>query len=405
MKILLINNYHYLKGGVERAYFDTAEILKSQGHEVAFFSMKDPKNEQTEWDKYFVDNVDYNDPGLTAWEKIKIGVKFIFNFQAKNNLERLITEFKPDIAHLHNIYHQLSPSVIYALKKHNIPMVMTLHDYKIISPNYNLYLNGKIWEKKSLFSCIKDKCIKESYLKSAVGAFEKFFHDLIGSYGKINLFISPSRFMLNKLKEFGFGGKIEYIPNPVNRIFHNTLIADGNSGPLVYYGRISKEKGIDTAIRAMQWLENEKLWIIGDGPEKDNLIELAKKMNLESRAIFLGFKGDRELKNILIQAKAIIIPSVWYENMPYCVTEALSLGKIVIASNIGGIPDLIKDRENGFLFKAGDNRALAQIIKDLGNFDLDKIRAEAEESASRFNPANYYQKIMGVYKNAIEKQK
>lgn len=402
MKALLINNFHYPRGGSEKAYFDTAEILKSHGHEVAFFSTKHPKNNSTEWEKYFIDNVDYNSAVLSVWQKIKMAVNIIFNFQVKKNLEKLILDFKPDVAHLHNIYHQLSPSVIYALKKHNIPMVMTLHDYKLISPNYSLFLNGKIWEKKSFISCITDKCIKSSYLKSTLGALEKFFHDLFGSYEKINMFIPPSKFLMNKFREFGFQGKMEYIPNPINNLFFNTEITnDDNSGPLVYYGRLSKEKGIETVIRAMKYVLEEKLQIIGEGPEKENLVVLTKKLNLESKVFLLGYKSGQELKGILSKAKAIIIPSIWYENMPYAIAESLAMGKIVIASKIGGIPDLICDGENGFLFEAGSSKELAQKIESLKKYDLPAIKIRAGKRILEYNEKKYYEKILAVYKRTV----
>lgn len=217
MKILLINKYHYLRGGAERTYFDTAEILKAHGHEIAFFSMKHPANEPTVWDKFFVDNIDYREKGNGFWKKIVSVLRIWYNFQAAKNLEALLKKFKPDVAHLHNIYHQLSPSIINVLKKHHIPMVMTLHDYKLICPNYNLLVSGKIWEKSrpnKYYLCVKDKCVQDSYAKSLVCTIEAYFHRLMRIYSKVNLFISPSKFLISKFQEFDFKKEIVYLPNP-----------------------------------------------------------------------------------------------------------------------------------------------------------------------------------------------
>jgi glycosyltransferase involved in cell wall biosynthesis len=219
----------------------------------------------------------------------------------------------------------------------------------------------------------------------------------LGSYQKINLFISPSLFLINKFQEFGFKGKMEYIPNSLSTFFRGENFENENAGPLVFYGRLSKEKGIDVVIRAMQKLEKETLWIVGEGPEKNNLIDLVKKFNLESKVIFLGFKSGQELKNILNQAKAVIIPSIWYENMPYTVAEALAMGKIIVASRIGGIPDLISDKENGFLFEAGNRDDLTRTIKNLENFDITKIKKNAEKIAEELNEEKFYKKIMKIY--------
>jgi glycosyltransferase involved in cell wall biosynthesis len=406
MRILLINKNHYVKSGVERAYFDMAEILRSQGHEAAFFSMKDPKNEPTKWDKFFIEAIDYNAENLSTWKKIKIAQKFIFNFEAKKNLEKMILDFKPDIAHLHNIYHHLSPSVIFALKKHSVPMVMTVHDYNLISPNYNLYLNGKIWEKKNYFSCIKDRCVKNSYAKSALKVLEIIVHKQLKSYGKIDLFISPSKFLIEKFQEFGFKGKMKHLPNPLRDASFDLELSNDQSGPLVYFGRLSKEKGIEVAIRALQNLpESEKLQIVGEGPEREALEKLVFDLNLQKRVSFLGFKSGEDLANILKNAKAIIIPSVWFENMPYTILEAMAKGKIVIGSRIGGISELIRDKENGFLFEMGNERDLAEKIKSLEKSDIFSVKKEAKKSVLEFSFEKYYEKIMGIYESLIASRK
>jgi len=146
MKILIVNSFNFLKGGSDRAALDMLKILEDHGHEVAYFSTIHPDNYPSKWSKYFVKYYDLN--SSHGWmSKIKIVLRIWYNFEARKKIRALIRDFKPDIAHLHNIYHHLSPSVISELKKHKIPVVKTLHDYKLISPNYYLFLDGKIWEK------------------------------------------------------------------------------------------------------------------------------------------------------------------------------------------------------------------------------------------------------------------
>jgi glycosyltransferase involved in cell wall biosynthesis len=144
MKILLINNYHYSRDGVTRAYFDLAEILTAHGHEVAFFSAQSEKLTPTKWSKYFPAATDFEGRKTNIFTKLKLIAKGFYNWEAKKKLAELLKDFKPDVAHLHNIYHHLSPSIISVLRKNKIPTVMTLHDYALISPNYNLYANGRI---------------------------------------------------------------------------------------------------------------------------------------------------------------------------------------------------------------------------------------------------------------------
>lgn len=395
MRILLINCYHFKKGGAETAYFDTARILKEHGHEVAFFSMKHPQNLLTEWEKYFVDNINYNDSSLGFWQKIKTAGKIVFNFQAKRNLEKLIQDFRPDVAHLHNIYHQLSPSVIYALKKHGVPMVMTLHDYKLISPNYNLFLNGKIWEGKSALSCIMDKCIKDSYIKSTLAVVEKIIHDFLGSYANVDLFISPSRFLAEKFKKEGFSKEIRIIRNPIK--FPVSKHSGVSKDYLLYFGRLSEEKGVKTLILAMKELKNKRLAIVGDGPEKEKLQKMVKDLRISRRVKFWGYQKGTALKELISGAQAVVIPSIWYENMPYAAIEALSMGKIVIASKIGGLTELISNKKNGFLFEPENTESLVRTISTLPQSNLPEIAARAQKSILDFSFETYYRKIIFIY--------
>lgn len=416
MRILLVNKYHYLRGGAERAYLDMAEILTAAGHEVAFFSMEHPKNLPTVWDKYFVSGVEYGDDAhLGLLDKIRAVLRLWWNKEAQTKLSALIRDFRPDIAHLHNIYHQISPSILWTLKKHNIPMVMTLHDYKLICPNYSLFAHGHVWEKSKQFkyyACVLDKCVKDSYLKSFICTFEAYLHRILGSFRKIDIFVSPSHFLMSKFREFGFKGDVRYIPQPIIDTWEDArqMISSEdssriNNAPFVFFGRLSGEKGIDVAIRAMtHYKGNSLLHIIGSGPEEELLKHLAKEIGVEDRVMFLGPKYGEELNNALHKAKAIILPSVWYENMPYVLTESFALGKIVVASRMGGMTERINDGENGFLFASGDEKdlALKMLAADLLS---DKERKRIEECAKQsnvlFSRGKYLENLESLYSQLI----
>jgi glycosyltransferase involved in cell wall biosynthesis len=358
-----------LKGGAERSYFDTAEVLAKNGHDLAFFSMKHPKNRPSRWSKYFIDEIDYNDDSMSFWEKLKAGFKIIYNVQARKNLEKLIEDFKPDIVHLHNTYHQLSPSIIMALKKYRIPMVMTLHDYKLISPSYNLYVRGQIWEKSKdhkYYRCFTNKCVKNSYLKSAISALEAYFLKFSEIYYNIDLFISPSQFLIKKFREFGFRKDIIHLPNP---LMDDLVIAPektqgvGDYRYFLYYGRLGEEKGIKDLIQAFISVKNKiKLVVAGTGPQEKELIEIVKMNGLESDVLFVGFQEGEALWGLVEAAEFIVVPSNCYENSPYTVLEAMSLQKAVISSDIGGLPEMIEHGKNGLLYKYKDIEKLSQII-------------------------------------------
>jgi glycosyltransferase involved in cell wall biosynthesis len=410
MKILLINNYHYSRDGVTRAYFDQAKILAEHGHEVAFFSSHSEKESPTEWSRYFVSATDFEGNEINIFTKIRLIAKGFYNFEAKNKLARLLRDFKPDVAHLHNIYHHLSPSIIGVLKKNNIPIVMTLHDYALISPNYNLFANGKIWESakgKKYWRCFIDRCIKNSYWRSFLATIEAYFYQWLGSYHKIDFFISPSKFLISKFKEFCFKKEIIYLPNPflLPTISLQSRGGDCNGAYFLYHGRLSAEKGITDLLRAYGKLKTEtKLKIAGAGLQEAELKKIIAEEKINN-VEFLGYKTGDELWQLIGNAQAIVAPSLWYENAPYSVIEAMGLGKIVLASNLGGLTELIEDGVNGFLFKPGIISDLsAKLEYILSHPELTK--SIGEKAAATIKEKNdlekYYQTLLKIYQKAKE---
>ncbi len=408
MKVLLVNKFHYNRGGGAVAYLDMAEILKEKGHEIAFFSTRQEKNFPTKWSKYFVPYYDL--AGRHGFlTKLKIVSKIFYNFEAKKRIRQLIKDFQPDIAHLHNIYHHLSPSIISELKKNKIPTVMTLHDYKLISPNYNLFSKGEIWEgskRKKYYRCVLDKCVKNSYWKSLVSALEAYWHNFLGIYKKVDVFIAPSRFLKNKFKEYGFSGKIVHLPNPLLMEEPNTEPVSGNDY-ILYSGRLSREKGLEILFRAYADLDTDlKLILVGDGPEKEKLQKLAKKLNIKNKVEFAGHRSRKEVFSYIKGAKLAVFPSVCYENLPYSILEAMHLKKIVICANIGGIKDMVGNGENGFLYDHKDYKDLKQkmekVLYKLSPERKKNIEEEAEKTVKNKNgKEKFYQNLMEIYKQIL----
>lgn len=410
MKILLINKFHYERDGGTRAYFDTAEILKNHGHEVAFFSMRHESNLPTPWSKYFVDQVDYNRQGLSLSQKIKAAANLIYNFEAARRLEVLLKEFKPDLAHLHVIYHQLSPAIIHTLRKYEIPMVMTLHDYKFICPNYNLYAHGQIWEKSrpaKYYKVFLEKAVKDSYAKSLVCALEAYIHKFLKVYEQVDLFISPSRFLIDKYKEFGFKNDIVYLPNALIKDKEKKNTAAAAEKYILYFGRLSREKGIHILVKAYAALRTElKLYILGSGPMEKDLRILAEESGLDGKINFMGHRTGQELDNFIHGAEFIVAPSLWFENAPYSVIEAMAQGKVVIASSLGGLKEIIQSGQNGFLYKAGDAKELVKVMNYIISRPEIKNQLGINAAGSvvlRNNQDDFYNKLIKFYAEAASK--
>lgn len=395
MRVLLINKFHYLKGGAERAYFDTAHILAENGHQVAFFSMAHPENIATPWSQFFVSQVDYHDATAGPWAKLRVALRILWNHEAAKKLEALIREFHPEVAHLHNTYHQLSPSILWTLRKHGVRVVMTLHDYKLISPNYSLLVRGRIWDFTSGWRAIFDRAVQDSTLKSLVCAVEQWLHRFIGSFGKVDAYLAPSRFLIEKFQAAGFPYPIAQVVQPI-RPFPAPPAA-GNGDYLLYIGRLSEEKGVRTLIEAAALMQGDvALKIIGTGPEESILREQAKGI---SNVEFLGYQTGEAWERALRGAKALVVPSIWYENMPYVVLEALSRGKPVIATKLGGVPERIREGENGWLFEPGNSEDLVRAIRNLMLFpDANALAQAAYASVTDARPEAYLAALMKVYR-------
>lgn len=406
MRILLVNKFHYLKGGSEKYYFELAELLKKNEHEVAFFSMEDEKNIKTNCKEYFVKPIDLN-----TSSKLK-AFDVIYSKENKNKMKEALEDFRPDVVHLNNFQRQLSASIIDAIKEKNIPIVFTAHDVQAICPAITMMDNGKnICEKcmgGKYINCIKNKCNKGSTLKSIIGAIEGTYYRNKKIYSKkIDYIITPSEFYRKKLIEDGIKEeKIQAIHNFVDVSQYNLKLED--EGYALYFGRLSKEKGILNLIEAFLKQNNGKLYIAGEGPEKEKIEQIIKERKIQEKVKLLGFLNSDEMKEKIRKCKFVVVPSIWYENCPYSVMETLTIGKPVIGSNIGGIPELVKDGFNGFTYKYDDIQDLAEKMKILfENKELVKQMSEnaKKEAIQLYNKQNYYENIMKIYKGITRGEK
>lgn len=418
MKILQIHKYFTRKrgGGSVTAFFETVKMLSQKGHEVSVFSMQDKDNNPSPYSKYFSGHFDLNEK-CGFWEKTRRASKVLYNFEAERNLEKLIKEEKPDIAHLHNFYHYLSPSIINVLKKNNIPIIMTLHDYKLICPNYKLFSEGNICEKckgGKYYNCFFKRCLKDSLSGSLLAMAEAYLHKIIGSYEKVDAFIAPSLFMKNKCVEFGIPReKIKVIRNPIDpeNIKKDINYSLEEKNYFLYYGRLSQEKGIDVLIETVSKLKKENLLgkntlcIAGKGPEEGSLKDLAKRLDVEDRVKFLGFKLGKDLMDTIRQSKFVAVPSVWYDNSPMVILESQIAKKPVLVSDSGGSKESIIDGETGFVFKAGDADDLEEKIKKILAFQKEErefMGQKGYENILKINDSEtIYREILEIYESFL----
>lgn len=407
MKILNINKFYYRKGGSEAYYFALADLLRENNHEVIPFSMKDNKNYETKYSKYFIENISYENMGIK--EKAINGAKLIYSVEAKKKVKNIVNDNNPDIAHLHIFQHQLSPSILKEIKKSGTYVVNTVHDLKVICPNYKMLNEGEICEKcksDKFINCFKSKCIKGSTVNSMLNTIEAYTHRILKSYDYVDKFICPSEFYMNKFIEFGIPKeKVVHIPNFVDVSKFNPNYE--HEDYFVYFGRLSEEKGINTLIKSMKYVNKSKLIIVGTGPIEKELKEFVVKENIKN-VEFVGFKTGNELENIIKKSRFIVIPSEWYENAPMSIIEAMAYGKAVLGSNIGGIPEFIENNHTGMIFNTKDEIDLASKINHLINEEKQTVemgknaRIRAEKL---YDKTVHYEKIMDLYNEVMNSGK
>lgn len=403
MKILLVNKFNHTKGGADKYFLDLADLLKENGVEVAKFCMDHPDNLTDENQDFFVSNIDFNKFSLINTFKY-IG-RIIYSLEAKKKFGKLLDKFNPDIIHIHNIYHQISPSILHVAKRRSIPVIMHLHDYKLMCPNYQMFNQNGICEKckgGKYYHCAVNKCLKKSFFKSLLAMIEMYIHHkVLKIYEKnIDLYIAPTEFMAKKAAEWG----VDKEKIVVQSYFIHTNqfeVGHENKDFFLYWGRLSEEKGVDVLVRAMTLVnKNIKLKIYGTGPVAYETKKLVRKLDLEDRVEMHGARYGREMMDIVRDSFAVVLPSKWYEVFGIVNIEASIMAKPVIATNIGGIGEAILDEKTGLLFDINDEKDLAKKIEDLYQ-NQDKAKSLGESGRQfvldTFGEGKHLKNIIKIY--------
>jgi glycosyltransferase involved in cell wall biosynthesis len=387
VKILFIHNQYKQYGGEDVAVESETSVLAEKGHEVKTI---------------FFDNSAIGGFG----SKIKTAFSSIYNFSAGRKVTGIIKEFDPDIIHVHNIFFMASPSVLYIARRYKVPVVMTLHNYRLICANALLFRNGKPCElcinKKFPTSGIRYKCYRNSASESALVTILTGLHKLIGTWkNKVKAYItlnefSRSKFLLSSLRV-----------SPEKIITKPNFVADPGVGNeqredfFLFAGRITREKGVHILARAFAKLPHQKIMIVGDGPEK-RLLE--QEFKLYPNISFMGELDTWQVREYMKRCRALICPSIWYEGTPLTVIEAFATGTPVIASRLGVLCESITDGHNGFHFTAGDATDLEKKIEIflLETRNGKSLYKNARQTyLEKYHPEIHYSAILKIYENAI----
>ncbi len=367
MKILMVNKFLYPNGGSETYIFQLGEQLQKQGHEVQYFGMEHEGRIVGNRVDSYTSNMDFHTGKI---QKLLYPFKIIYSTEARKKIGKVLEDFAPDVVHLNNINFQITPSILYEIRsyekkwKKKIKIVFTAHDYQWVCPNHMMMLplSGELCfacEGGKFGACSKNKCIHNSRIKSILGTVEAVYYKWRKTYNMVDTIICPSEFMKKKLDTNPvLASKTVMMHNFLPEMEENLTTQKQMGKYVLYFGRFSEEKGVKTLLEVCRKLPDIPFVFAGSGPLAE---EVSKLPNIRN----MGFVRGRKLQELIAGAAFSLYPSEWYENCPFSVMETQMYGTPMIASNLGGIPELLQDGITGELFEAGNAGMLQEKITKL----------------------------------------
>jgi glycosyltransferase involved in cell wall biosynthesis len=391
MRCLLVHNYYQNAGGEDEVFRNEAELLRSNGHQVF---------------EYVRRNDEIRDYGL--WDKLAMSFRTAWAHKTTRQLRTILAEKKPQVAHLHNTFPLVSPTAYYACATAGVPVVQTLHNYRLLCPAGTFFRDGNICEqclsRKAPWPAVLHSCYRDSAPASFVVAAMLTSHYILGSWqSKVDAYIAISEFARRKFIQGGLpAGRIWVKPNFVGA---DPEIKDGVGDYALFIGRLSEEKGLRVLLKAWSCLKLKiPLIVAGVGPMSGEVATTVEKLGMD-RIQLLGQVGRTRVVELLRHARFLVFPSVWYEGaFPLSIIEAFASGLPVIASRLGAMEEAIADGQTGLLFSCGDPADLAarvewawthaEEIQSMG-------RAARLEYQAKYTPERNYETLMDIYRSAI----
>jgi len=408
MRILFCNKYNFPFSGTEVYLFELAQMLREQGHVVALFAMDDPRASRGPFQSYSAPRVDFKNSASGITSRLRLAAHAIYSPSARNSVRRAIEEFQPDVAHVRNIYHHLSPSILWELKGQGVPVVYHVNDFKLLCPNYNLVADEHPCERCSggkFHNAVLQGCYAGGRAQAAVLAAEAYVHRWLRTYEKcVNQILAPSQFVRNKLEASGWpSDRIRVLPH-FQKISQAAPDPSGPNAPILYFGRLSEEKGLFDLLQAMRQLPSIRLNIAGQGPLGSRLEEFVREQGM-SNVAFVGHLQGPPLAKLISESKFTVLPSHAYETLGKTILESYALSRAVIASDLGSRREFVRHGETGLLYQAGNT---TQLIAAIALLHENPELAAAMGSKGReyvtkhHSPVSHLQAITDLYREMAE---
>jgi len=402
MRILYCNKYDYPFSGTEKYLFDLVARMDQRGYDTALFTMDHGSRSTFAGRSYRIPHLNFKDPNATLLQKAKMAAHAIYSPSARRAMRACVADFKPDLAHVRGIYHHLSPSILWELKRQKIPVLYHLNDFKILCPTYNFVAGGQACtacKGGAYYNVLKRGCYHGSRSSATVLAAEAYFHRWLQTYRQcVDLFLAPSEFVRSQLIASGLPAEhIQVLP-------HFQALPDDDrvspdEGYLLYFGRLSAEKGVDELLHALVRLPHIPVIIAGDGPDRPRLEALARELNLNG-VIFAGMVEGDQLQKLIARCTFSVFPSRAYETLGKSILESYALARPVVASDLGSRRELVDHGVTGLLYPPGDRDQFAHAISFL--FDrpdlIEKMGAAGRERVrTRHDPEQHMRRMALIY--------
>jgi len=408
MNILIVNKYYFVSGGQERYMFAVVRALESDGHKVVPLALKLDCNRESPYSHYllkppFGGNIaKLGEAKLSIFGKLKLAWRTLHYPSARRAVSRIIEQEHIDVVYLLNICNYIGPDVIAGAKDKGVRVVMRLSDFNFVCASYHYMREGKICMecKKNLFNAVLHNC-RGSMMQSMIRTAAISLHKYSRIYHKVDAFVCPSKIMKSELQCFGLPQeKIHLLPSFMEMEDQGDSI-DIAGRYVLYFGRLSREKGVDVLIKAWQLLGSNAppLRVVGSGEEEETLKKMSADYKLGT-VEFEPFLGREEVMNRIRECAFVVIPSVCHDNAPMAALESMALGKVIVASQVGGLPDQVQDGETGLLVPAGDPQALANAVTILMN-DQERLAVMGKMARNRatyaFSQELHMKKLLAIF--------
>ncbi|MGR6761685.1 glycosyltransferase family 4 protein [Paenibacillus sp. T2-29] len=389
-KVLIIHNFYQQSGGEDKVVEQESAMLRSRGIET---------------EHYYVHNDSIQSKGLA--NMAKLAVEATWSFPEFKRIKELLLRVKPDVVHVHNFFPVISPSVYHACERLGIPVVQTLHNYRLICPAATFMRGNEVCEKclhGTLLHSIRHGCYRGSQLQTIPVAAMIKFNELIGTWQhKVSRYIALTEFARDKFAESGI--PLDRIAVKPNFVHHQTVKAkyDPNDRYLLFVGRISAEKGVRNLLQAWSQLEDRgglRLVIIGDGPEKAELAAAHQQEDIR----FLGKQDGDTVLDCMSRAMYVMVPSIWYEGFPMTIVESYSVGTPVLCSRIGALEEVVEDGVTGFHFQHDDLENIKTVIRRAVAYENYAAMRQkvAQNYAAHYTEEVNVKQLLAIYSEAME---